>query len=313
MTTKAKIARALAIVVIVLSVLSILAAAVGIVSVWRVNGPITSSLVELASLAQTGLESANAALDAVDPLLTELQRATQEVQKATEELKAGIKDSQPIINVLSALLGEDITPKIEQAAETLSTVHQAARDLNSAALAINNLPFANIEGIVEATQEFVDLFHGIESTINELDNSIAALKGDVVEGAVQPVQDLAAEAETGLAEVQGETRDLALRVESAHKTVTTVKSRIPLVIDVISLLLTLVLLWGVLAQAALIYVSWLYRQTNRLDLHRILAEQGSGAGDAAERPAEIEAAQEEAVEVSEGAENGTPEPEETGT
>jgi hypothetical protein len=87
--------------------------------------------------------------------------------------------------------------------------------------------------------------------------------------------------------------------------VKTVKSRIPLIIDAISWLLTLVLLWGILAQVALIYLSWLYRQTNRLDLHQMLAEQGSGTEDVAESQAAIEAPQEELKEAAEEPTNST--------
>jgi hypothetical protein len=111
---------------------------------------------ELALLAQRGLEVANAALEAVDPVFSELQGDMQEVQKGTEEVKSGIQDSTPIVTVLSALVGEDVTPKIEQAAMTLAEVHQAARDLNAAALAINNLSFVNIEDIVQVTQDFLE-------------------------------------------------------------------------------------------------------------------------------------------------------------
>jgi hypothetical protein len=319
MTTWNKIGRALAIVVIVISILSILVAAVGIIGVWRTNGPLTDALVELASLAQRGLEAATSALDAVDPLLTELQRGLQEVQKGTEELKAGIQDSTPIVAALSAVVGEDITPKVEEAAEALVTIRQAARDLNSAALAINNLPFANIEGVVEATQTFIDLFDGIESKIEELDASVEALKGGVIEGAVQPVQDLAAEAENSLAEVQGETQDLSGRLDNAHETVTTVKSRIPLIIDLLSLALTVVLLWGILAQAALIYLCLLYRKANRLDLHRALAERAGatedGPASSPEEPEEGAAAEGDSTaeleEDDEGTEEATEDPEES--
>lgn len=282
MTTWNKIGRILAIVVIVLSILSILAGVVGIVGVWSVNGPMTDGLVELASLAQNGLEAAQRALDRVDPLLTDLRAAMREVQNGAEELKAGIKDSDPIIQLLSALVGEDITPRVEEAAESLATIRQAARDLNAAALAINNVPFVNIAGISEATQNFVDLFDSIENEIAELDANVETLKSGVVEGAVQPVYDLAAEVESGLAEFLGETRDLASRVDNAYDTTTKVKSRIPLIIDLISLALTLVLLWGILAQAALIYLSWLYRRTNRLDMHHVLAQPDSTGRDAPE-------------------------------
>jgi hypothetical protein len=103
---------------------------------------------------------------------------------------------------------------------------------------------------------------------------VEALKDGVIEGAVQPIQDLATDLESRLAELQGETRAFAVRVDNAYQTTTDVKSRIPLIIDLLSLGLTVVLLWGIAAQAALIYLSWLYRQFNRLDLHRVLTKQG---------------------------------------
>lgn len=316
MTTGNKIGRVLALIVIAFSIVSIVVMLLGIVGAWRINGPLTDSFTELATLAQRGLETADDALTAVDPVLSDLRGAMQKVQEGTEELKANIHESTPIVTVLSALLGEDITPKIEEAAETLTTVHDAARDLNAAALAINNLPFANIEGIVEVTQNFLDLFSGIESKIDELDANVTALKGGAVEGAVQPIQDLAIELEGGLAEVQGETRDLTLRVEKAHETTTNIKSRIPLIFDLLSLLFTVVLLWGITAQAALIYLSWLYRQANRLDLHNAFVAQDQSDDEGSEidateeaAPEEKEAAPEEAEATAEEAETALEEAE----
>jgi hypothetical protein len=297
MMTGNKIGRILAAVVIALAILGIAVMLLGIVGTWAINGPLTDSFTELASLAQRGLEAADTALEAVDPVLSELQRAMQQVQQGTEELKTGIQDSTPIVSALSVLVGDDVTPKIEQAAQTLTDVHQAARDLNAAALAINNLPFANIEGVVQATQDFLDLFNGIESKIYELDANVQSLKDGVVEGAVQPIQDLAIELERGLAEVQGETRDLAIRLDAAHETTTRVKSRLPLIFDLLSLFITAVLAFGILAQAALIYLSYLYRRFNRLDLHNALVAQKGDASGAPDSAIDVSTA-EEAVEAA---------------
>jgi hypothetical protein len=297
MMTGNKIGRILAAVVIALAILGIAVMLLGIVGTWAINGPLTDSFTELASLAQRGLEAADTALEAVDPVLSELQRAMQQVQQGTEELKTGIQDSTPIVSALSVLVGDDVTPKIEQAAQTLTDVHQAARDLNAAALAINNLPFANIEGVVQATQDFLDLFNGIESKIYELDANVQSLKDGVVEGAVQPNQDLAIELERGLAEVQGETRDLAIRLDAAHETTTRVKSRLPLIFDLLSLFITAVLAFGILAQAALIYLSYLYRRFNRLDLHNALVAQKGDASGAPDSAIDVSTA-EEAVEAA---------------
>lgn len=297
MTTGNKVGRIVAVVAIALAILGIVVMLLGIAGAWAINGPLTDSFTELASLAQRGLEAADAALEAVDPVLSELQRAMQQVQQRTEELKAGVQDSTPIVSALSALVGEDVTPKIEQATQTLTDVHQAARDLNAAALAINNLPFANIEGVVQATQDFLDLFSDIESKIYELDANVQSLKDGVVEGAVQPIQDLAIELESGLAEVQGETRDLAVRLDAAHETTTKVKSRLPLIFDLLSLFITAVLAFGILAQAALIYLSYLYRRFNRLDLHNALVAPTGDASGAPDSAIDVSAA-EEAVEAA---------------
>jgi hypothetical protein len=58
-------------------------------------------------------------------------------------------------------------------------------------------------------------------------------------------------------------------------------------------------LWGILAQAALIYLSWLYRRTNRLDLHRVLAEPIGAADDVSDGDKSLGANREEADDAAE--------------
>jgi len=257
--------------VIVLSILGILMAVVSVVSIWRMNQPLTENLGRLASLAEESLEIADTGLGEVEPLVDALRNSMVEVQKTGEQLKSDIADSSPILDVLSSLLGEDVQPKVEQALSTFRTLRKTVDDLNAATQLIGALPFIDIPQISQGTQDLVDLFSDVEGQVDRMTAQVEDFKNGLSQVVIQPIQDQAAEMEKRLSEAQSQIQEIHSKVKTAHQIVVVVRPQIPEIIDAISLFLTVQLLWGALAQAALIYLAWLYLKVGRLDLHNLLA------------------------------------------
>lgn len=274
------VGRILAIVIIVTSLLSIVLALVSVVGIWRASGPLIQSLDTLAGVTVTGLDTANDTLQAVDSLLSLLEGAMQDVQKNAEQLKADIENSNPIIDVMSGLLDEDVGPKIEQTRQMFQGLHESVQDIDAVIQTVNTLPFVSIPEIAQATGELVKFFDEIAMTVDDLDEEVEEIKGGVTELVIQPIQDQAEQVEEDLGELQDDVREIQRNVETAYQITVEVKPRIPQIVRLFALLLTVQLLWNVVAQAALIYLSWLYLKTGRLDLHRSLPEGVEGGGSA---------------------------------
>lgn len=267
-----KLGRIIAFGVIILSVLNIVLAVVSVVNIWRYHQPVIETLANLASVTESGLETANTALMRLDPLLELLQGSMVDVQKNAEELKSDFENSAPIMDALSELTGRDIKPNIERAEETFESVHSTVNDLNAIIKTVTMIPFVNIPDIAQASQDIVDLLDEIAAGVEELDQGIKQIKTGIKEQVIQPIQDRAEQMEAELARTREEVQELQTQVEAAHRITVEVRPRIPQIITMISVLITIQLIWGIFAQIALIYLSWIYLRYKRLDLHQILSE-----------------------------------------
>jgi len=265
-----KFLRVLAVSTIVLSGLGILMAIISVVSIWRVNQPLTENLGNLAILAEEGLKLTDNTLAEVEPLVGLLQNSMVDIQETGDQLKSEIADSKPILDALSLLLGEDVGPKVEQALNTFRSLRKTVDDLNAATQTISAMPFINIPQIAQGVQNLADLFGDIDAGVDRMTSQIESFKTGLSDIVIQPVQDQAVEMASQLAKAQSEIQMTHAKVTTTLQIVVAVRPQIPVIVDAISLLLTVQLLWGVLAQAALVYLAWLYLQLGRLDLHNLI-------------------------------------------
>jgi hypothetical protein len=255
---------------IVSGVLGILLAIVSVISIWRIYGPLTTSLDKLLYVAEQGLGIVDRGLTRVDPIIGVLADSMVEIQKNGDKLAAQIEESDPIVDTLSLLLNEDVGPKVDQILETLGTIQQAGEEINAVAQTINSIPFLQVPQITEATQSFVDLMKEIEDGINRIDQLVEELKQGISQEVIGPIQDRAAQMEEELTTLQQEIQTTNAEVKAIHQAIIATRPLLPTAIGGLFALLTLQLLWGAVAQVALIYLARIYLKYGRIDLHNML-------------------------------------------
>ena len=262
--------RFLAIAAIVFGILGIVLAMVSVISIWQIYNPLTTSLDKLLLTAEKGLEVVDKGLSVVDPLVGLLANSMLEIQETGDELSAQIQDSSPLIDGLSYLLGEDIEPKVEQASASLIQVRDAAEQVNAISQTVSALPFLDLQGISDVTQGFVDLMEEIDQGVKDIRSGVENLKQGISQEVIKPIQDRAAVVEDELNGLQTEIQATHVEVQNLYTFITVLRPRIPAILGIIAVLLTLQLLWGAFAQVALIYLAWIYLKIGRLDLHNII-------------------------------------------
>jgi methyl-accepting chemotaxis protein len=269
-----KFLRVVAVAAIITSILGILLAIVSIVSIWQINTPFTNGITALLEVSEKGLEIIDRGLTTVDPVVGLLAGSMADIQANGEQMKAQIEASNPIVDTLSLLLGREVGPRVDEALNTLQTVRQAAEEVNAASQTISALPFVQIPRITEATQKFVNLMNEIDSGVEEISRMTEELKQGISLEVIGPITERAALMEEELTGLQDEIQATNEQVKSIHQTVVTIRPMAATIIDAISVLLSVQLLWGGLAQAALIYLAWMYLKFGRIDLHNMLAAKG---------------------------------------
>jgi methyl-accepting chemotaxis protein len=194
-----------------------------------------------------------------------------DIQNAGDQHKSHNAKTKPKSETISLLLGEDVSPKVEQALSTLRGLRKTIDDLNAATQMISSLPFINIPEIAQGVQSLSDLFRDLDDGVDRMSAQVENFKTGLSEVVIEPIQDQATEMEEQLAEARSEIQAVHSDVKTTLRVVVAVRPQIPAIVDAISLFLTVQLLWGALAQAALIYLAWIYLKIGRLDLHNLLA------------------------------------------
>ena len=111
-------------------------------------------------------------------------------------------------------------------------------------------------GVTDALAAVDDLLQKADPILDKttgLLGDIAKIETEISDGQSQTV-----------AGVQGQLTTLRSNAQEAEKTLTTTIPQVPAYIDFIWIIATLILLWLILAQAALIYLALLYLRMGRL-------------------------------------------------
>lgn len=257
--------RILVIIVIAISLLVLVLSVVGIFGIWRINTPLTLALDSLLEITEQSLLIIDQGLDTAVGVVDRLSQGMGEVHDIVDQINTTVQEGSPLIGGLSLLVGEDIRPAIKDVQDIFSQLRQAANSLNETAQTINLIPFVDISRVTEGTQSIVDLFDELNMRVDEFFTQLDQLKQDVSEQVIQPVQDQVSQIETDLNAMQDDMQQLQGDVGATYQLIVQLRANLPLIIDMVSWLLTVLLLWGVMAQAALIYIGLIYLRHGRIN------------------------------------------------
>jgi len=242
---------------IVISIIFLLLGLAGIIGGWVINKPVTETLQTVLTSFETALTrveevSVNAGA-ALSETSTALGNADQRVQEAGEELA----DTNLILEVVSLIVGEEIEPNTDRARDSFVSIYDTVVAIEEAIAAINAIPFLNIE--IPGSEEIASIRTGMEEIavgVAELKDEIQQKREDradnVVEAISAPINRLNIRVDEMSAKISDIETRLGLAIDRAEQ----VNSKIPLWIDIVSILNTLLFAWFIFSQGAVIVLCW---------------------------------------------------------
>ncbi len=249
--------RILLYVAIVISVLFLLLGLAGIVGGWAINKPVTETIQTVLISFDTALTrmeevSINAGA-ALSETSAALETADQRVQAAGEELA----DTNLLLEVLSRIVGEDIEPNTGRARDSFVSIYDTVAAIEEAIAAINNIPFIDLE--IPGSEEIASIRTGMEEIalgVTELKDEIQQRREDRAENLVEAISTPINRLSTRVEEMTSRISDIETRLGLAIARTEQVNSRVPLWIDIISILITLLFAWFMFSQGAVIVLCW---------------------------------------------------------
>lgn len=242
---------------IVISVLFLLLSLAGIIGGWAINKPVTETIQTVltsfdAALTRMEEVSVNAGA-ALSETSTALEDADQRVQEAGEELA----DTNLVLEVVSRIVGEDIEPNTDRARDNFVAIYDTVVAIEEAIEAINSIPFVNLE--IPGSEEIASIRTGMEEIavgVTELKDEIQQRREDRAENLVEAISTPINRLNTRVEEMTSRISDIETRLGLAIERTEQVNSRVPLWIDIVSILNTLLFAWFMFSQGAVIVLCW---------------------------------------------------------
>jgi hypothetical protein len=256
--------KVLAVIVIVIAALGILLDAAGIILAWSVNTPMTNAIVGPLTQIQNANRQLSELVDQGNGLTGDVLDQLNQVQASASQMQANFETGTPLLDLVSNLTGVDLNTKLEQAYTTLSAIQGGVNSLNASIQTFDALPFVNIPRLAEGTQEIDALLEQLVNGIDSLRQQATALKEQASQQFIQPVLDTIGGIIATFTNLQSRLQQIQARMAAADTALSNLIARIPGIIDLLSIGLTVELLWLILAQAALIYLALVYYRTGSL-------------------------------------------------
>ncbi len=246
-------------VIIILSVLVMVLTISGIVGVWAVNEPLTTTILDVLKPLEEALSFAADLLERIGELVERARGVVDTIDAMAEALGANIEENRLILNLISKALGDELEPVVQTVAEVVDTVNTAATTLDNAVKVARALPFpyldkyeTEITRLEEASAEVLEL----TASLQDLETRADERRSETAEDIVSVVTTRTSKMHAILDEVQADVDYYDAQVGDLQERVGLLKARIPLWIDLAAIVITVLLLWLALSQVSVFIHGW---------------------------------------------------------
>lgn len=254
--------RILASFVMIASVLGLILCLAGVIGVWLVNGPLTDSLTGLLDSAETVLVFSQTQLDEMDSNLAEIQGILVGVEQAANQAGEQLEESNLTYRLLSNLIGVELAPKIESTAGVIKTIRGTIISINDTLTTANSIPFVSVPTLPMEQLSAIDRqMQAMVAQVNSLTDTVDTLETGAIDRTITLINTQTDQLNALVIQVRTPIGNFNAGLADAEAGVENAKARITALIDWVSILLTLLLLWTGLGQVALIYLGWYYWKT----------------------------------------------------
>ena len=235
----------------VISVIVLILCVAGIIGSWVYNGPITEAILEIVVPITDVVDTAETVSGETGTVLEEVTAGLQEAQTQVQAIGDEAIDTNIVVEAVSALVGEDIEPKLDEVRENARSIYDTLGIFQEAILAFNAIPFVDVEVPgAEQLEQFRSGMEEVAGRTGELSTTLQEEKTAVVEGAVEKISEPLDELHTRVSESRANLAEIQESLKSTVETLLYIQDNVASWIDLISIVITLVLTWLVLSQVA---------------------------------------------------------------
>jgi X-X-X-Leu-X-X-Gly heptad repeat protein len=242
--------KVLAVTVMVLSVLLIILFVAGIVGNWIANNSLTTGIVRALTGVDTVLAGTEHALAGLDTAVGNTRDRVDGFDETVAAAGATFVENPVILIAISERLDLGISPAIEEVRGTVQAIRETALAAQNTIQTLNALPFISIGGSVAEESKLQKLSDGVANLtegVQEIQGGVREAKAGVTADAVSVFDRGMSRLDAGLADIETAVSGYGDQVSALRARVSELKSALALWLDVASVIITLLLLWLILA------------------------------------------------------------------
>ena len=244
--------KVLAGLVIAISIIGIAICLVGIFYSWSLNTPVTNAIEGALSGVEKFLTITDDALGVVANELGDAGTAVTTIEDAIVDAGETINETNIAFELVDRTVGDTLFPKIERVAGVTGNVANTVVAFNDTLEAANKIPFVEVPTLTTKLEEFSMKVSQVQSEVQATRDELQTIKEEKVSKPVNAITDRTTRITSGLSEVQAAVGVVQTDIDASLAEVGKIKSNVARTIDLISIAITIVLLWLILAQVSLI-------------------------------------------------------------
>ncbi len=250
--------RILAIAVIVISVVGILICTGAIIGSWAINTPITNAITQTLTGVERVLTTAETTLGHLDDRLGDIEADVVAFENEVFNASDTIIAEGVIPLVIQNTVGDKIAPKIESARATTGAIVNSVVALNDTLVAANEIPFVDVPTLDTQLDTLNTRVGEVEQSVADTRAEMLALRENRVSQPVDRITTLTGNTTDRLNAAQTSVSTAETEIGTFAQQISAVNARVPGILDLISIAVTLVFLWLVFAQVGLIVHAYWY-------------------------------------------------------
>jgi hypothetical protein len=261
--------RILAIVAAILATIGIIIGLLAIWFSWSYNTPVTESLVRYAEGAEHVLTAADDGLTRVNNGLGVALGAVRTVDETARTIGTTIVDTNLAFLVLERTVGDTLFPQVLAVRETLTSAVDTIVAFNETLEAVNRLPFVEVPTLSTELQTAAGRIDAARTRVDEIRTAIREIKEQKVARPVAFVTDRTGPIIENLDAAQSLVNSALAKIDVVLPQLSALRERLPRLIDLTSLGITLVSLWLIAAQGFVLVHAYEYLSGKKIDWERL--------------------------------------------
>ncbi|MCP4198365.1 MAG: hypothetical protein GY762_14540 [Proteobacteria bacterium] len=236
----------------VISIVMLVLAAAALIGTWVVNTPATEKVLGIVVPITETLQGVERLSSETGVALDGISAGFVQAEQRVEEIGDEVNEANVAVEAISALVGEDITPKLDATREGVRSIYDTLSAIQGAVQSFNAMPFLDLE--LPGDEELGQALTGMEEIVvqvQDLNEALQNRKEEIVSGAVDQVSQPLDRLETRVSDIRARLQGFENRTGSAIEQMLYVQENAGRWIDMLSIIITLILIWFIISQVAM--------------------------------------------------------------